>query len=274
MAKNPQIPNAMKTLRQQRYLSHLSWPEVEALDKQEGVVILPIGAVEQHGPHLPTITDALIVTRMLDATLDVLPDHVRAWALPPLNYGKSNEHINFPGTITLSAQTLTAVLHDIGASVHRAGFRRLALMNGHGGNTAVLEATARDIRAATGLMCFCLQPGVHGELPFAISVDEQRYGFHAGEIETSLILAMEPDLVDMEKAVKHFAHFPETDTNLFYFGAALTAWLADDWSPTGVFGDATLGTAEKGRLLLASGAQALAKLIAAMSTFEVGANQP
>ncbi len=256
---------------QTRYLAHLSWPQVEALDKETGVVILPIGAVEQHGPHLPILTDTFIVTHLLEATLAVLPDEVQAWALPPLNYGKSNEHLNFPGTMSLSATTLIAVLHDLAASVVRAGFRRLAFLNGHGGNMAVLEATARDIRAATGLMCFCLQPGAGGETPFPLTAEEKQYGFHAGEVETSLILAIDSDLVEMDKAVQHFAHFPETGTALFYFGCASTAWLADDWSPSGVFGDATLGTAEKGRSVIETYAQNLAAIIAAISTFEVGA---
>lgn len=254
-----------------RHLAHLSWPQIDALDKREGVVILPIGAVEQHGPHLPTLTDTLIITRVLEATLAALPDTVRAWALPPLNYGKSNEHINFPGTVSLSAATLSAVLHDIAASVHRAGFRRLAFLNGHGGNVAVLDAAARDIRAATGLMCFCLQPALYTDPPFEISDDERRYGFHAGELETSLVLHIDPELVDMERAVRHFARFPDTGTPLFYFGGASTAWLSDDWSESGVFGDATLGTAEKGRALLAASAPKLAAIIGAISTFEVGA---
>jgi len=253
-----------------RYLAHLSWQDIAALDKETGVVILPIGAVEQHGPHLPTLTDSLIISEMLDATLAVLPADVRAWALPPLHYGKSNEHIHFPGTISLTAETLRAVLHDVAASVQRAGFRRLAFLNGHGGNVAVLEAAARDIRVATGLMCFCLQPALYVDPPFEITEDERRYGFHAGELETSLVLALRPDLVEMEKAVKHFARFPHTDTPLFYFGAASTAWLADDWSASGVFGDATLGTAEKGRALIEAAAPKLAALIAAISTFEVG----
>ena len=90
------------TMTKRRYLAHLSWPEVAALDKRTGVVILPVGAIEQHGPHLPTITDSLLVTHVLDATLAALPDAVQAWALPALNYGKSNEHTGFPGTIKLS----------------------------------------------------------------------------------------------------------------------------------------------------------------------------
>lgn len=252
-----------------RYLTHLTWQEVAALDKTEGVVILPVGAIEQHGPHLPTLTDTLLVTSVLDATLRRLPESVRAWALPPLNYGKSNEHIGFPGAISLSAQTLLAVLHDIARSVHAAGFRRLAFMNGHGGNQALLEMAARDIRAATGLMCFCLQPGLYVNAPFPITPEEQRLGFHAGELETALMLALAPELVQMEKAVKHFAPFPESDTPLFFFAPASTAWLTRDWSPSGVFGDATLGTAEKGQAMLEAATARLAALIGEISRFEV-----
>lgn len=252
-----------------RYLAHLSWPEVAGLDKTEGVVILPVGAIEQHGPHLPVITDTLLVTHVLDATLAALPAEVKAWALPPLNYGKSNEHTGFPGTIKLSAQTLLAVLHDIARSVHEAGFRRLAFINGHGGNSALLEMAARDIRAATGLMCFCLQPGLYVDPPFPITPEEKRLGFHAGELETSLVLAIAPELVDMDQAVTHFAPFPHTETELFFFGAAATAWLSRDWSETGVFGDATLGTAEKGEALSAAAVVRLGKLITVISRFEI-----
>ncbi len=251
-----------------RQLAHHTWSQVAALDKQQGVVILPIGAVEQHGHHLPLLTDTLIATRMLDAALALLPNDVNAWVLPSLPYSKSNEHTGFPGTISLSAQTLMAVLHDIARSLADAGFRRLAFVNGHGGNVALLEMTARDIRAATGLICFCLQPALFVEPPFPISAEERRLGFHGGELETSLVLAIAPELVDMDKAVRHYADFPETGTPLFFFAPASTAWLSRDWSADGIFGDATLGTAEKGDALIAAGGQKLADLIRVISTFE------
>ena len=252
-----------------RQLAHLSSPAIAALDKRNGVVILPVGAIEQHGPHLPVLTDTLLCTRVLERVLAALPADVPAWALPALNYGKSNEHTGFPGTISLSAATLTAVLHDIAASVAAAGFRRLAFMNGHGGNVAVLDAAARDIRAATGLMTFCLHPALYCDGSFASNDDERRLGFHAGELETALVQAFEPGLVDMTRAVKHLVKFPETGTPLFFFGQAGTAWLARDWSPTGVFGDATLATPEKGEALLAAVVPKLAALVTVISTFEI-----
>lgn len=253
-----------------RHLTHLTWTDIAALDKEEeGVVILPIGAVEQHGPHLPVITDTLIVTCVLDAALAQLPADVAAWVLPPLNYGKSNEHGNFPGTVSLSTATLHAILADIAASVAKAGFRRLAFMNGHGGNSALIETAARDIRAETGLLCFCLQPALYVEPPFTITPDEERYGFHAGELETSLILALAPDLVRMERAPRHIPDFPSNETSLFFFGPASSAWLSDDWSVSGVFGDATRGSAEKGNALIDAAAERIAAIILSISRFEL-----
>ena len=252
-----------------RYLTHLTSPEIDALDKRDGVVILPIGAVEQHGAHLPVLTDTLIATSTLNATLAALPGEVKAWALPPMNYGKSNEHLNYPGTISLSADTLIAILHDIGASIARSGFRRLAFLNGHGGNMPLLNMVARDIRVATGLMCFNIHGFQLNEPPFAMSEKELTYGLHGGELETSLILATNPDLVKMDLAVTSYPDFPETDTPLFFFGPVNVAWLADDWSDTGIYGDATLGTAEKGEKLLAATVANLVKLFTVLSTFEI-----
>ncbi len=254
-----------------RQLAHHTWSEVAALDKADGVVILPIGAMEQHGHHLPLLTDTLIVNRMLEAALAALPDEVAAWTLPTLPYGKSNEHTGFPGTISLGAQTLVAVLHDIARSLNDAGFRRLALLNGHGGNAALLEMMAREIRAATGQLCFCLQPALFLDPPFPISAEERCLGFHGGELETSLLLTIAPELVEMDKAVRHYADYPGAGgggSPLFFFGAAASAWLSRDWSESGIFGDATLGTAEKGDALIAAGGQGLADLLRVISTFK------
>ncbi|MBU6360863.1 MAG: creatininase family protein [Chloroflexi bacterium] len=252
-----------------RHLHHLSWTQIRDLPKNEGVVILPVGAIEQHGPHLPVWTDTLLVTEVLNQTLAALSAEVQAWALPPVTYGKSNEHTGFAGTFSLSAATLNAVLLDIAKGVAASGFRRLVFINGHGGNMAVLDAAARDIRAETGLMTFCLHPHLYVEPPFAISDNERRLGFHAGELETSLVLALTPDLVDMSQAPTHFAQFPVSAPPLFFFGAASAAWLSRDWSSTGVFGDATLGTAEKGQQLLAAAKVRLGQLIADISRFEI-----
>lgn len=248
----------------ERNLAHLSWTDVRDLPK-EGVVVLPVGATEQHGPHLPLITDTLQVTRVLDVALERLPDTAAAWTLPALPYGKSNEHAGFPGTVSLSADTLRATLFDIAESIWDTGFRRLAFLNGHGGNSAVLDATARDIHAATGLICFCIQPSFWLQPPFEISNLETCFGIHAGELETSLMLALEPALVKLERAV---SYFPTLEGELKLTGPASVAWLTRDWSTSGVFGDATLGSAERGHALLENAAERLAALLTELSTFE------
>ena len=250
-----------------RYLDTLSSNEIAELDKEKGVVILPIGATEQHGAHLPIITDTRQVTAVLEAAFEVLDETTKAWALPALPYSKSNEHNAFSGTISLSAQTLSAVLQDIASSVNRAGFRRLVFLNGHGGNVGLLDSLARDIHQETGLMCFTIQPSYWLQAPFDITDDEKRFGIHAGELETSLMLKLEPTLVKIDKAIKHFPDFPTSD--LHFFGAASVAWLFHEWSSSGVFGDATLGTAKKGEQLLDNAAKRLASLITTLSTFEI-----
>lgn len=251
-----------------RDLTALTWTDIAALDKRDGVVILPIGAIEQHGAHLPVRTDTAQVDAALNAALEQLPATVAAWRVPTLPYGKSTEHESFPGTLSLSAATLIAVMHDVARSVARAGFRRLAFLNGHGGNVAVIDAAARDIRAQTGLMTFCLHPSLFVDAPFEITADERRFGIHAGELETSLMLHVAPEQVQMTRAIKHIPTFPDATPALGLFGAAAAIWLTPDWSPTGVFGDATLGTADKGRAILDAGAAKLAALIADISTFE------
>jgi creatinine amidohydrolase/Fe(II)-dependent formamide hydrolase-like protein len=250
-----------------RQLAHMTTVEIGALNKDPGVLLLPIGAIEQHGPHLPVQTDAEIVSHVLAMALAALPDSVRAWALPTLPYGKSNEHTGFSGTFSLSAVTLLAVLRDIADGAKASGFLRMAFVNGHGGNMAVLDVAARDIRAATGLMCFNIAPHVLVEPPFELDPRERRLGFHAGEIETSVMLALTPELVHMDKAPTHFANFPADAGPLYFFGAASVAWLSRDWSQTGVFGDARAGTREKGREILDAAAARLAEIITKISTF-------
>ncbi len=247
----------------ERSLVHLTWTEIRDLDKTNGVLLLPVGAIEQHGPHLPVTTDTLLVTNVLKRAMQLLPLNVPAWRLPAVSYGKSNEHASFPGTISLSAETLMAVLKDIASSLQRAGFRRLAFVNGHGGNAALLEMVARDIRLDNGLMVFSIQPSFWLEPPFKLSEQEKQFGIHAGDLETSLVLAMQPGFVRMDKRVKYY---PDPK---FHLPGSSQAWLTSDWSESGVFGDATIATAEKGQALLEHGSERLAKLIIQMSSFEV-----
>lgn len=239
----------------ERFFPYLTWQQVEALpDKANTLIIQPVGALEQHGPHLPLVVDAAISTAVVGRALQKLDKSVPAYALPPLYYGKSNEHVSFPGTVTLSAHTLTAVLMEMADSIYRAGFRKLVFVNGHGGQPQVLEIVGRDLRQRyRDLMVFPLfvwrAPHCAAQL-----VGQQEYdeGIHAGDVETSVMLALLPEQVNMEKAVRAFPMALPTGSLLSLEGNLPTAWLMDDLSQSGVVGDATVATAAKGEAILAS----------------------
>ncbi len=147
----------MKTwIPDERNFAYLNWKQVEALPKATTLLVLPTAAIEQHGHHLPLATDTLINNLLLGRALARLPPEAPVYALPPVCYGKSNEHLGFPGTISVSAATFMAVLRDIGGSISSAGFRKLVLYNTHGGNSALVDVMARDLRAEFGLRTFCL----------------------------------------------------------------------------------------------------------------------
>ena len=220
-------------------------------DKANVVILQPIGAIEQHGPHLPLIVDAAISTAVLGKALEQLAPDIPAYALPTLYYGKSNEHWHFPGTITLSAQTLMALLLEVGQSLHRAGFRKLAFVNGHGGQPQVIEMVARDLHQQLDLTVFPLfvwqVPNSAAEL---LNPKEQALGIHAGDAETSLLLSILPDQVKMEAAV---CEYPPPQQGLLSLEGRLPfAWTTRDVSRSGVIGDPTQATAAKGDQILAS----------------------
>ncbi|MFN3266785.1 MAG: creatininase family protein [Deinococcales bacterium] len=251
-----------------RYLPNLSWTTIRDLDKSEGVVVLPIGAIEQHGAHLPTATDALLAERITIQALEKLPAEAKVWRLPVQSYGKSNEHLGYAGTISLRAETLMMVLHDIASSVAASGFRRLCFVNAHGGNSALLTMMAREIRIATGLMVFHTFTNAGAPDPVAIPAMEAQYGIHANDWETSLVLYLEPQLVDMRQAIRYYPNIPEGSLGLTGT-AATVSWLTRDWSPTGVLGDPTLATPERGAARLEAATTALARVLLEMSRFEV-----
>ncbi len=239
----------------ERFLSYLSWTEIQAMpDKENVVIIQPVGAIEQHGPHLPLIVDAAIGVAVLGKALEKLDSSIPAYALPPLYYGKSNEHWHFPGTITISAQTLLATLTEVAESLYRAGFRKLVFMNSHGGQPQVMEIAARDLHVKyEDFLVFPLftwrVPNITGEL---LSPKEKQLGIHAGDAETSLMLSILPDCVKMEAAVAEYPSGLPEDSLLTMEGKLPFAWTTRDLSQTGVLGDPTVATKQKGERILES----------------------
>ncbi|MBD1833826.1 creatininase family protein [Cyanobacteria bacterium FACHB-472] len=239
----------------ERFFPYLSWTDIQEMSDKENVVIIqPAGAIEQHGPHLPIIVDSAIGVAVIGKALAKLDSEIPAYALPPLYYGKSNEHWHFPGTITLSAETLLAVLKEMADSVYRAGFRKLVLMNSHGGQPQVMEIAARDLHQKyEDFLVFPLftwrVPHVAKEL---LTPKELEFGIHAGDAETSLLLSILPEQVKMEKAVAEYPQGLPEDSLLSMEGKLPFAWVTRDLSRSGVLGDPTTATKEKGDRLLES----------------------
>jgi creatinine amidohydrolase len=255
----------------ERFLPYLTTDDVRALDKDRAAVVLVIGAVEQHGPHLPTGTDLALGVSMLTLALERLDPSVQLWVLPPLAYGRSVEHVEFAGTITLSQETLAAVVHDVAASVARSGFRRLVLFNSHGGNVSVLETVARDARSRTGLMIFPFSMFRIGLTYPPASAQEAAWGTHAGEWETSIMLALTPELVDMERAGRAggYASFASAPEHIGLLGPIPFAWSTHDVSATGAIGDPRNATVERGRDIVELSVAKIALALEEICRFEM-----
>jgi creatinine amidohydrolase len=258
-------------LPRERYLPFLTTDEIAALPKEQAAVAVVIAAIEQHGPHMPTVTDLLLGEMVLGRAMERVPESTQLWALPSLAYGKSNEHRSFPGTVTLSAATLTAVVMDIARSVARAGFRRLILVNSHGGNRTLLEAIARDAREETGLIVFPLSTFLLGLEFEPVSESEARWGTHAGDWETSLMLALAPELVHTERVPGDPAYpsYEDPPQHLSPFGPVAFAWQTEELSATGAIGDPRRADAERGADTLERTTGRLAEILVEMCSFEM-----
>ncbi len=258
----------MKTwIPDERNFAYLTWKQVDALPRASTLLVLPTAAIEQHGHHLPLATDTLINNLLLGKALSKVPVELQIFALPPVCYGKSNEHIGFPGTLSVSAATFMAVVRDLGASIAASGFRKVALYNTHGGNASLVDVLARDLRAEFGLRTFTLfgSPGTKFE---GVSAQEKTYGFHAGEIETAFLLHGTPDLVRTDAyTANYIARIDDAEPLKPEGGQANFAWLTRDIAPSGVLGDPALATAEHGERWSEEAGARIAELLVAMYNF-------
>ncbi len=251
-----------------RNFAYLTWKQVDALARDHTLLVLPTAAIEQHGHHLPLATDTLINNLLLGKALALVPAELPIYALPPVCYGKSNEHIGFPGTLSVSAQTFLAVVRDLGASIAAGGFKKLVLYNTHGGNTLLVDVLARDLRAEFGLRTFSLfgSPGAAFE---GVSQQERTYGFHAGEIETSYLLHATPELVRTDAyTANYIARVDEPQLLKPEGSQANFAWLTKEIAPSGVMGDPTPATATNGERWANEAAARIAEILVAMYNFE------
>jgi creatinine amidohydrolase len=252
------------------YWHELTSAEFAGLDPETTIVVWPIAAIEQHGPHLPVATDTAIAEGMVAEVKAILPDDLSILILPTQAIGKSNEHIRSPGTITLSAETALRAWTEIGEAVHRAGLRKLIMVNSHGGNVDLISIVARELRVRFDMLVVGCSWSRFGR-PAGLYTDEElAVGIHAGDIETSLMLHFRPDLVQMDKA----GNFPPTTIEIAKTfdvlrptGFTAFGWIAPDLHPSGAAGNASRATAEKGRVTARFAAEMFVKLLYDVTKF-------
>ena len=246
-----------------RWWWDLSTREFAALAMDQVVAILPIAATEQHGPHLPVRVDAAINEGIVKRAVELMPDDLPALVLPMLPIGKSDEHQAFPGTLTLSYQTLGQMWFEIAQSVQRAGVRKILFWNSHGGQPQLMEMVCRRLRVELGM--FAVGANWFGTIDSSdlYSETERHHGIHGGESETGMLLHLHPELVQMEHA-EHFHSLSETLAEeqglLRPEGGVGFGWQAQDLNPAGVCGNAAAADAARGKEELERSARALVKL--------------
>ncbi|MES2634995.1 MAG: creatininase family protein [Pseudomonadota bacterium] len=250
-----------------RFWADLTTRDFAALDPATTVAVLPVAATEQHGPHLPLRVDQALVDGVIAAALPHLPPGVGPLFLPTQQVGYSPEHTAFPGTLTLSASIVIATWVELGQCVAASGVKKLLLLNSHGGQVSLMDIVARELRTRSNLIvysCSWWNLPLGDAVTGLFSADEHRFGVHAGEIETSMMLALNPELVDMGQA-RNF-HSTSQDRSRAYpvLGdgkSAKLGWAMQDYNAQGAAGNAAAATAEKGRAVLESAGVQLARLL-------------
>lgn len=236
------------------------------------IAVLPVSATEQHGPHLPLSVDTVLVDGIIKAAMPHLAGELSVLVLPTQTVGLSPEHARFPGTLTLKNDTILRLWTDIGESVAAAGISKLLLFNAHGGNVSVMDLVARDLRARLNMLVYSVSwfnlplKDAHGQdVNSLFCADEHRFGIHAGDIETSMMLALSPQRVDMGLAQDFVSSAQARAQQFDILGngkSAKLGWQMQDYNPAGAVGNAAAASADKGSAMVDAAGRALALLLA------------
>lgn len=255
-----------------RYWSDLTTADFSALDTRRTIAVLPVAATEQHGPHLPLSVDTDLVNGIIAAALPHMAPGLPALFLPTQAVGFSPEHARFDGTLTLKSETVLRVWTELGECVAASGVKKLVLFNAHGGQVGAMDLVARDLRARLGMLVYSVNwfnlplIGPDGQDVNALfGGEEHRFGIHAGDIETSMMLALAPERVRMAQA-EYFRSTAKDRAERFPIlgngKSAKLGWQMQDYNANGAVGNAAAATAEKGRAVLDAAGRALAQALA------------
>lgn len=249
-------------------MQEMSWPEFEESIKNNVIIIVPIGSTEQHGLHLPLGTDALIGFEIAKRTAQHISEEVRVIVSPPINIGLSSEHMGFPGTLSFKGpESFIAYIKSVCITLALQGAKKIVLWNSHGGNTACLMAVARDVRREKRTFVLLVQWS-HLARKVANDIMETKVRIHADEIETSVMLFLFPELVYMEKAIKEMPEkFVKSKHMKTLSGLPYPSWLTKDISKSGVIGDATRASKEKGKIIVEAAIKEFCELLKELATW-------
>lgn len=257
-----------------RHWQDLTTVELGRLKRGRIVAVLPLGATEQHGPHLPLSVDADIAAAVVARAFQRLPASVPALSLPAIPVGVSPEHADFPGTLTLRPDTFIRLVVEIGESVAAAGIKRLVIVNGHGGQPGAIDLAAQELRRRHGMLVVPVNSFDLYDAAGRFPATEVKHGIHGGAVETSIMLHLNPAAVrrgqarDFASATRRMAG---RYRRLSPQGKSGFAWQAQDLNPAGVVGDARRADAGRGRALVDEAASRLAELLAEVSAAPLGA---
>jgi creatinine amidohydrolase len=255
-----------------RQWMEMTWTDLAETDTRRWIAVLPVAAVEQHGPHLPLGVDSYIADAYLSRVHELLPADLPVTFLPVQKIGQSNEHIAYPGTLSLSAETIMRIYAEIGESLHRAGLRKLVIVTSHGGNVSAMDLVARDLRVRHRMLVVTAAWHRFGYPPGTFDRAEQRHGIHGGDVETSLMLAGRGDTVRMDRAANAAAATVGMAQDFKWLSAIRPVgfgWMTQDLHGSGALGDATRATAAKGEAALCHGARGFVELLDDVHRFDL-----
>lgn len=241
--------------------------EMEQVDKENTIILIPVGALEQHGNQAPLGTDDIIAEAMVEYIGRALekagePDFPML-VFPVIPVGLSTEHRNFCGSITLRPDTYYHLLYDICVSLAHHGFKKIAFLICHGGNAPIIQVLSRELRSELGISPFFLSSGAFSHPDVKATISEGNiWDFHGGEMETSMVMAVDESLVKLETSEAGIPASFEHNKALLPYGTVSIGWVSEDWKtkegkPIGIGGDPSGATAEKGRIILETSAKVL-----------------